>query len=380
MRPTLRPRRSGGRTRGPSGKSARRFLAFAIVTTLLTLAMGYRIAGSDFGPSLKIRATFDDVNGLRADDKVKIAGSPVGRVSSIKVVDGRALVTLSIRSSLRIPVDSAAVIRWRDVVGARVVYIEPGTSPVMAESGQSLSRTRSAADLGNLINDLGPMLGGIDPDDVNKILKAFSVALDGNAGKTNDIITNMSAMLKLLGSRSDTIKQMIGDYKTVTDALAARDRQIAQTIDNLTELTSAFADDRKALDTATVRLADLSGNLDKVLGGKSAELGRALEGTAGLMEVAHRNVGSIDKIIKGLPTALQALLSMTNGGNFLRANALCINVVYSEKCPFPMNLPPPPAQGDNRTTPAITPAEARLTPDQQQVFVAMVGLLSLGGH
>ncbi|MGI5329578.1 MCE family protein [Actinomadura nitritigenes] len=368
-------------------RSARKFVVFGVVTTLLTVYMAFRIVGADFGSGLHLRATFDDVSGLRSGDQVKVAGTPVGRVTSVKVADGRAVVGMKIRPSLHIPVDSSAVIRWKDLIGKREIYLETGSSRTMLKDGQRLTRTRSAADLGALINDLGPLVGGIDPDEINKILQSFATALDGNQDRIDQMSANLAALLRTLGSRSDTIRQMIGDYKTVTDALAARDRQITETITNLTDLTRAFAQDRGALGTASTRLGDVATNLDKVLGGSAPQLGRLVQGTTDLMEIAHRRIRDLDKMIKSLPAALQALLTLMDGGKFLRGNALCMNVVYTDTCPFPENLPPPPAAGPGGGSgggsaggAAVSGAKAKLTPDQQRVFQAMVKLAFLGGQ
>ncbi|MFB4297593.1 MCE family protein [Actinomadura sp. NTSP31] len=377
-----RPHRFKLRTQGLDMRSARKFVVFGIVTTLLTVYMAFRIVGTNWGAGLHLRATFDDVSGLRSGDQVKVAGTPVGRVTSVKVADGRAVVAMKIDDSLHIPADSSAVIRWKDLIGKREIYLETGTSATRLKDGQRLSRTRSAADLGALINDLGPLVGGIDPNEINKILQSFATALDGNQDKVNQMATNLGALLQTLGARSDTIRQMIGNYKTVTDALAARDRQIAQTITNLTDLTRAFAQDRAALGTASTRLGDLATNLDTVLGGSAPQLGRLVGGTADLMEIAHRRMRDLDKMVKSLPSALQALLTLMDGGKFVRGNALCMNVVYSDTCPFPENLPPPPVSGSGggSSGPAVTSNDARLTPAQQQVFQAMVKMAFLGGQ
>ncbi|MBW8486355.1 MCE family protein [Actinomadura parmotrematis] len=372
-----RPRRRGTRL---DARAARGFLAFGVVTVLLTAYLAVRIVGADVGAGLRLRATFDDVSGLREGDIVKVAGTPVGRVTSVKVVDGRAAVAMKVRPGLRIPDDSAAAIRWRDLIGRREVYLETGTSRTALRSGGVLTRTRSAADLGALINDLGPLVGGVDPNEINKILQSFATALDGNRDRIDQITGNLAALLRLLGTRTGTVRQMISDYRTVTGALAARDRQIAQTITSLTDLTQAFAQDRAALGTATAHLGDVAANLDAVLGTAGPRLGRMIDGTRDLMEIAHRRMGDIDKMIKSLPSALQALLTLMDGGKFLRGNALCMNIVYSDTCPFPENLPPPPAVGSTGASPAVSAEAARLTPQQQQVFKAMVQMAFLGGQ
>ncbi|MDX6741477.1 MCE family protein [Actinocorallia sp. A-T 12471] len=370
-------RTAGGRRRpGPDRSAAWRFSLFAVVTAALALFMAFRIVGTDLGSHYRLHARFDNVNGLRQGDLVKVAGTPVGRVAGVKVDKGAAVVTMTVRRAVKLPDDSAAVVRWRDLIGEREVMLEPGTSPRSLTAGQTMTRTRSAVDLGALINDLGPLIGGIDPADVNKILQAFAVALDGNGDDVGQITANLASLLKVMGTQTGTIQQMVADYKTITDALAARDRQIGATIDNITTLTAAFATNSDVVDDGIVQLSDLMARLNKVIGPSSADLAALLDSSADLMEITHQHIGVIEKLIKGMPTALQAMLSILNGGHFVRANALCINIVYTDTCPFPWNLPPPPAAGSGGG--AAKPAE--LTSAQQQTFVSMMKLMLLGSE
>ena len=49
--------------------------------------------------SYKISATFNDVTGLLINDNVKVAGVKVGKVTGIKVIDGKARVTMRVNTS-----------------------------------------------------------------------------------------------------------------------------------------------------------------------------------------------------------------------------------------------------------------------------------------
>ena len=63
------------RKRGPDRSAAIRFTLFAIVTISLTVFMAFAIVGTNFGSSYTLVASFDNVNGLRSGDLVKVAGS-----------------------------------------------------------------------------------------------------------------------------------------------------------------------------------------------------------------------------------------------------------------------------------------------------------------
>src|SRR5205085_10422518 len=65
----------------------------------------------------KLTATFDDVTGLLKNDNVKVAGVRVGKVTGIKLVEGKAKVTFRIKHGLKLPTDTEASIRWRNLLG-----------------------------------------------------------------------------------------------------------------------------------------------------------------------------------------------------------------------------------------------------------------------
>jgi phospholipid/cholesterol/gamma-HCH transport system substrate-binding protein len=343
--------------RGPGRKASLRFLAFAIVTVSLTVYMGFKIIGSGYGSSYSLVASFDNVAGLKEGDLVKVAGAPVGRVEQVKVVLGKAQVKLSVSKSIEMPADSEAVIRWRNLIGQREVYLQPGQSGDILGPGGRITRTQSTVDLGAVINSLGPLTGSLDPDQINQILDTFSVALTGNQGNINQIISNLSLLLTTFGDRTATIDQMIKDYKTVTDTVAQRDLEIAQTVQNLQTLTQAFAASNGTLSNALVQLGRFSGNLGTVTRGNAEQIGAIVTSTRDLAEIAHSRVTVLSGVFAGLPTALQALLTTQSGGHFTRTALVCLNVKLTQKCPFTEVLPPPPTPGSTSARPQVSAAD-----------------------
>ncbi|MFC7587328.1 MlaD family protein [Nonomuraea antimicrobica] len=106
-----------------------RFVLFVGLCVSLIVVIGVQVARVGTGGGYRLVALFDDVSGLVEGDQVKIAGAPVGRVDTIRVVDGRAEVTMEVQDSIRVPTDTEAAVRWRNAVGQRVVYLLPGTAP-----------------------------------------------------------------------------------------------------------------------------------------------------------------------------------------------------------------------------------------------------------
>jgi phospholipid/cholesterol/gamma-HCH transport system substrate-binding protein len=76
-----------------------------------------------------LTASFDDVTGLLVNDNVKVAGVPVGKVTGVEVEEGQAVVRMEIDADQTLPADSAAAVRWRNLIGQRYVYLFPGETP-----------------------------------------------------------------------------------------------------------------------------------------------------------------------------------------------------------------------------------------------------------
>src|SRR5439155_6841190 len=205
-----------------------------------------------------LSASFDDVTGLLPNDNVKIAGVVVGKVTSIKIDDGRALVKFEVRTSTKVPSDTAAAIRWRNLLGQRYVYLYPGTAPTVMAKGHHITQTRSVVDIGELFNRLGPIVQSIDPKQVNTFLDTIVAALDGNQDKLRQSIDDLAVVASSLGSRDAAIGRLIGNLNTVTGAIDDRDAQIRTVLDNLVLISQTFSQNTGVLSTAVDELGDFS--------------------------------------------------------------------------------------------------------------------------
>ncbi|MFD0683192.1 MCE family protein [Actinomadura fibrosa] len=319
---------------------ALRLAAFVAVTGTLTVVIGMQIARVDVGGGWRLSATFDDVSGLGTGDQVKIAGAPVGRVDKVKVVDGRARVTMTVDDSVTLPADSEAAIRWRDAMGRRVVYLIPGTSHDTMRHGALITRTRSVVDAGALLDQLAPLTRSLDPGQVNQVLVSLAQALDGNAGNIDRLIADVDRLSSTIAARRGRLRQMLDDYATVTGVIARRDRQIGAAVDDLVSLSKAFADHRRLIDDTIVQLAALARTSDAVLAGNSAELARVVNRLSAFTSGVQRNRGTLLQVLGSAAPKLQHIFAATDNGGFAEAAVPCLTLA-APPCPYPTRLPGP---------------------------------------
>ncbi|GAA3236143.1 MCE family protein [Actinocorallia longicatena] len=320
---------------------------FVTVTTVLTTFISLQIQRFSFAGGYAVSATFDDVSGLRPGDQVKIAGAPVGRVDGIKVVAGRGRVDFTVNDGIKVPTDSQAVIRWRDSLGRRVVYLVPGSATTMIKSGTRLPTTRSAVNTDDLIEALAPLTRSLNVDQVNKLLVSLAQALEGNTGEVTGLIKNVDVLLTTVASRRKNIGLLLEDYATVTQMVASRDRQIGKAIDDLVSLGDAFSANRSLIDATLVELARLARTSDAVLGKNAAELGSVLDRLSVITGGVRRNVPTLSKILTDAGPKLEHIFATVDDGRFINVAVPCITLV-APPCPYPVKLPGPTVHGAGR--------------------------------
>lgn len=332
---------------GPTPAALIKVAVFTVVSSVLTFFIGSLILGSSFSDRYELRASFDDVGGLLANDLVKVSGAPVGKVTGVKVVRGRAEVTMMVDRGVKLPADSTAEIRWRNLMGQRMIYLVPGDtqSGRWLEDRARIRSTKAVVDLGEIVNTLGPLTRNLDPEQLNKILQAVAEMLEGNTANLNAMTVDLQQVVQTFADRKDQLTSILDSYSSLTNVAVRRDRQIDQVIGDLVAISEAFAGNTELLGSASGELAQVSRTLDRVISGNQQELERVVVNLDKVARNAAGNADRIDQIVQGLPPALRSLFTVVNGGHYLRVNAMCLNVVQGS-CPTPMRLPGP----ENKTT------------------------------
>jgi phospholipid/cholesterol/gamma-HCH transport system substrate-binding protein len=312
-------------------KTALKFGMFLVIciffTGYLALTIGNKklrdIVPFSHHDTTTLSATFDDVTGLLINDNVKVAGVVVGKVTSIKVVDGRANVKFTVDGAYDLPSDSEAAIRWRNLIGQRYVYLYPGSASTMLEDGDAITDTRSVVDLGELFNRLGPIIAAIDPAEVNTFLDTITQALDGNQDKVGQAIDDLSVLAKGLGDRDATIGHLVENLNTVAGTLANRDAQIRTMLDNLVLISQTFSDNTAVVDDALTELSSFSGSLSSLLNDNAGQLDRMIANLDLIVQTVGSKLEPLDHALAGMQTTADRIFRSSSLGEWLNETILC---------------------------------------------------------
>ncbi|HCR65063.1 MAG: outer membrane lipid asymmetry maintenance protein MlaD [Oceanicaulis sp.] len=107
-------------------------------------------SGSD---GYTLTARFSSVGDLNRGADVRVAGVPVGTVTTVRLDQDTyfAEAVFELNGEIQIPADSTAKIATAGLIGGVFIEIEPGGDVDMLQAGEEISFTQGAVDMFDLI-------------------------------------------------------------------------------------------------------------------------------------------------------------------------------------------------------------------------------------
>ncbi|RMF67662.1 MAG: MCE family protein [Calditrichaeota bacterium] len=223
---------------------------------------------------------FKDVTGLERGDMVAVSGLKVGRVQEMKLDRGYVRVKVWLNGDIPFPKDSQAAVRSIGMIGEKYVDLQPGVSDEYLQEGDTIK--------GEYVNDIADMGGPVSEliVQLNKLLRKMNTAMDSAFGtetqrhfaETLEYTRNISyQMQNALKENMDVLQHTIRNFDAITS-----------------ELHQYWQRNQKSIDSTTIRVADLTAQLQSTL----TNMDSVLTVTRGLLADVENEKGAMGKAIK----------------------------------------------------------------------------------
>jgi phospholipid/cholesterol/gamma-HCH transport system substrate-binding protein len=289
---------------------------------MLLVATGLVVVFGDFrfGPESTYHATFIDASRLKAGQKVRISGVPVGSVQGIKLnSDNSVDVAFVVDSRYTLYSSTRALIRYENLVGDRFLEITsgPGELRKLAPGGTiNAQHTQPALDLDALLGGLRPVLKGLDADKVNTISSAIIQLLQGQGGALSNVLADTSAFSTALGQRDQLIGDAITNLNTVLGTIDQKSAQFSTSVDQLQQLISGLAKNKDAIAGAIPPLASTTTDLTELLKNSRRPLQGILENTRPLATELDNRKAEVNNDVEQLGEDYLRLAALGAYGSF----------------------------------------------------------------
>ncbi len=247
---------------------------FILANQRFRLPSGVPFLGSDF---VDYKATLPTAQSITPGQgqTVNVAGVPVGQLSKVELVDGRAVVTMHIqRKYTPIYKNATAVVRPKTGLNDMIIELSPGSR----RAGELSTKSEIPVDQSLANVNLDEFLAGLDGDTRNYLqllVGAGGQALGGNGKRLSATFkrfeptgTALKQITAKLVDRRSNIKRTIHNFRLLSESLAGKDKDLAQLVDSSEAVFRSFANQdvrlRETLRELPPTLKTTNTNLAKV--------------------------------------------------------------------------------------------------------------------
>lgn len=270
-----------------------------VAITLVLLYFGFNfLKGIDFfSTRSNYYAIYGNVDQLTPSNPVLISGVTVGRVKTVKILQGkqnRVLVELEIDSDIVLYESTKAVLN-SELLGGKSVILDIGQVTKPLEPGDTL-KTEVPKGLLDVFADTAEPLG----NSIQTTLKKMNGLLDGltkNSQRLDTVLlglkTTPGALNKTLANASGKIDELSGSLKGVADNLNGTLTELKPAITNFKILSDSLK--RLELNKTLTKTQQTIGKLNETLGKLSKG-----DNTASKLLTEDSLYVNLNKVLKGL--------------------------------------------------------------------------------
>ncbi|MBV5245746.1 MCE family protein [Mycolicibacterium sp. PAM1] len=193
-----------------------------------------------------------NTGGLYEFSNVTYRGIEVGKVTGIEPTGDGVTVTMSLKSSPKIPTDLKAHVRSVSAVGEQYVDLEPRSDagPYL-QDGSVITGDRSSIPqaVGPMLDQMSALVDSIPTGTLSGLLDESYAALNGSGYELGSLFDSSARLAADADSTGDRMRNLITDSEPLLDGQAQKADAITTWARSLAGITRQIADDDQAVRT-----------------------------------------------------------------------------------------------------------------------------------
>jgi phospholipid/cholesterol/gamma-HCH transport system substrate-binding protein len=298
---------------------------FTLVLLLFTVMIIVVFGQMRFDRTNAYSAEFSNISGLRQGQFVRASGVEIGKVKSVRLIDGgkRVRVDFNVDRSVPLYQSTTAQIRYLDLIGNRYLELKrgegDGADRVLPPGGFiPLARTSPALDLDALIGGFKPLFRALDPQKVNTIASAIVTVFQGQGGTINDILDQTAQLTAQIAERDQAIGEVIKNLNIVLDTTVRHRKEFDQTVNNLEVLVTGLKNHGDQLAGGTAHISNAAGTVADLLAEDRGLLHKTINYLDGVQQPLIDQRDDLNDFLHKLPTAFNLVgRSIGSYGDFV---------------------------------------------------------------
>lgn len=265
-------------------------------------------------------ADFKEVGGLKSGDEVIISGTAVGKVDSMKIVDGHAHVKFTLKVDHRLGTQTSARVVTQTLLGAAALEVVPtGPGRLAGNAVIPLSRTTSPYDVTQALSELTTTSNEIDKDQLTRAIGSVSDTFSGTPEDLKGALRGLTKVSNTIDENDTALLDLLKQARNVSGTLSARNKEITTLLSAGNSLLAQLNERDKVIVALLYDAEDLSNQLNALVKENGKELKPAFTQLNKVIDQLNANKRNLELTIDGVASYATELGEAVTTGPFFDA-------------------------------------------------------------
>jgi phospholipid/cholesterol/gamma-HCH transport system substrate-binding protein len=280
-------------------------------------------------------ADFAQAAGISSGDDVRVAGIPVGQVTSVALDHTVIKVGFKVDKGTHLGSLTAASIEVATLLGTKYVELTPaGPGDLSTSQPIPVQRTTVPFDLADVTNDLQSTVSGLDITKIRKALNTVSSTFSGTKTATKQALNGLSGISKVIASRQAEFSQLLTSARQVTDTLNSQKSQITALFGDADLVLQTVKQRRSIIHQLLIDSATLGDQLNRLVKDNEAKLGPLIDRLAIVSRLLRQDNRVLGQSVDLLAPASRGLANATGDGPYIGVNLPYLLLPDNVLCAF----------------------------------------------
>jgi phospholipid/cholesterol/gamma-HCH transport system substrate-binding protein len=266
-------------------------------------------------------ADFAQAAGITSGDDVRVAGIPVGQVTSVALEGDVIKVGFQVPKSTHLGSQTRASIEVGTLLGTKFVELTPsGPGELSTSTPIPVTMTSVPFDLAEVTSGLATNVKALDIAQIRKALNTVSATFSRTPSATRQALKGLAGISKVISARQDEFAQLLDSTQQVTETLNSQRAALDTLFGDADKVLRTVKKRRAIIHALLTDSADLGAQLNALVKHNRAQLGPLLDNLHLVSRLLHRDERSLGHSVELLAPASRGLASATGDGPYIGVN------------------------------------------------------------
>ncbi len=288
----------------------------AALAFILAIVVGALLLTSNvFASSYTVQARFVNAVGLSGGDQVLMAGVPVGKVSSVRVVGNHVVADLAIDDGVQLPSDTTAQIAVQSLLGVIGVDLRPGGNWAhLLSNGSRISNTAVPYEYFEIQNASGKLLSATDAKALGRVVTSLAQVTSGDKAQIQAVIDGLAQATTAVAQHRGSAARLIDAANQLSATLAQKDHQLATVVNDLDLVIKGLATHSSQLGQLIDQTEQVAVQTSSLIGRNQPRLQQMLTDLHGALAVIGRHQLDLARSVAFAASAIKGFASVGKSG------------------------------------------------------------------